>query len=174
MEKPAVPRPPPPENSAPGIVVLDVRDPERPRLLGRIPTAWFPTAVEPSADGRTLYFSCWGDIWCAPRDGSAPATRLTDNVALEERPVLSPDGKQLAFISDRFGNLDVFVMPAEGGAATRLTYSDAPDQHYCWKRDGSALLGRQHAPDQNAALGRAVHVDHLDAESAREGADDLR
>ena len=37
------------------MAVLDVRNPERPVLLGRIPTAWYPTAVEVSADGKTLY-----------------------------------------------------------------------------------------------------------------------
>ena len=37
------------------VAVLDVRNPERPVLLGRIPTAWYPTAVEVSADGKTLY-----------------------------------------------------------------------------------------------------------------------
>ena len=37
------------------VAVLDVRNPERPVLIGRIPTAWYPTAVEVSADGRMLY-----------------------------------------------------------------------------------------------------------------------
>jgi YVTN family beta-propeller protein len=37
------------------VAVLDVRNPEKPVLVGRIPTAWYPTAVEPSADGKTLY-----------------------------------------------------------------------------------------------------------------------
>jgi YVTN family beta-propeller protein len=37
------------------VAVLDVRNPEAPALLGRIPTAWYPTAVELSADGKTLY-----------------------------------------------------------------------------------------------------------------------
>jgi YVTN family beta-propeller protein len=37
------------------VAVLDVRSPEKPVLLGRIPTAWYPAALEISADGRTLY-----------------------------------------------------------------------------------------------------------------------
>ncbi len=37
------------------VAVLDVRNPEKPVLLGRIPTAWYPTAVELSGDGKTLY-----------------------------------------------------------------------------------------------------------------------
>lgn len=93
-----------------------------------------------SPDGETLYFSCWGDIWSAPRDGSFTARRLTDNVALEDRPIVSPDGKLIAFQSDRFGNMDIFVMSADGGLATRLTFSDIPDQHFAWKPDSSAVL----------------------------------
>jgi Tol biopolymer transport system component/C-terminal processing protease CtpA/Prc len=90
--------------------------------------------------GDTVYFACWGDIWSAPVDGSAPATRLTDNVADEGRPMLSPDGKTLAFFSDRFGNMDIFTMPVSGGPATRLTFSDGYNYPYDWNSDGSAIL----------------------------------
>ena len=93
-----------------------------------------------SADGETVFFSCWGDIWSAPRNGSAPARRLTDNVAHDSRPMLSPDGTQIAFISDRFGNSDLFLMPVAGGPATQLTWDDTSDQHYDWTPDGSAIL----------------------------------
>ena len=55
-----------------------------------------------SADGQTVYFSCWGDVWSAPTDGSGLARRLTDNVAYDARPTVSPDGSRIAFLSDRF------------------------------------------------------------------------
>ena len=93
-----------------------------------------------SADGKTVYFSAWGDIWSAPRDGSHAAIRLTDNVANEARPIPSPDGKTLAFVSDRWGNLDIFVMPSEGGAATRLTWDSKIDYPYDWNSDGTKIL----------------------------------
>ena len=94
-----------------------------------------------SSDGATIYFSCWGDIWSAPRDGSAPARRLTDNVAFEGRPLPSPDGTAIAFVSDRFGSYDVFVMPTAGGEPVRLTWHSTTDYVYDWKPDGTALLG---------------------------------
>ena len=112
-----------------------------------------------SADGRTVYFGCWGDIWAAPTDGGAPAWRLTDNVALDERPLLSPDGTQLAFLSDRYGSFDLFVMPATGGSAARLTYSDIPNQHYAWKPDGSAVLEYARRQDLWAYCGYEVPLD---------------
>jgi YVTN family beta-propeller protein len=37
------------------VAVLDTKNPERPVLIGRIPTGWYPTALELAADGRTLY-----------------------------------------------------------------------------------------------------------------------
>ncbi|HEX7486630.1 MAG TPA: beta-propeller fold lactonase family protein, partial [Vicinamibacterales bacterium] len=37
------------------VAVLDTRNPEKPRLLGRIPTGWYPSALELGADGRLLY-----------------------------------------------------------------------------------------------------------------------
>ncbi len=93
-----------------------------------------------SADGQTVYFACWGDIWSAPTDGSSPARRLTDNMYDDQRPLPSPDGASLAFMSDRFGNFDIFTMPESGGPATRLSYSDGWDYPYDWNSDGSAVL----------------------------------
>src|SRR5947209_7338443 len=64
-------------------------------------------------------FSYLGDIWTANEDGSA-VLRLTDNVAREVYPRFSPDGQWIAFASNRYGNYDVFVVPATGGAPRRL------------------------------------------------------
>ncbi|MEZ5337356.1 MAG: S41 family peptidase [bacterium] len=95
---------------------------------------------EISPDGRTVFFSCWGDIWSAPRDGSAPARRLSANVAYDTGPLLSPDGRTIAFNSDRFGNWDIFTMPVEGGPPTRLTWDSTSDYLTDWNPDGSGLL----------------------------------
>ena len=55
-------------------------------------------------------------------------------------PVWSHDGKQIAFASDRFGNFDVFVMPAEGGEARRLTFHSAHEYPYAFSRDDKSVL----------------------------------
>src|SRR4029453_1352672 len=89
--------------------------------------AVFPTAApvrlarHPDYSNGRVVFSYLGDIWMANDDGSN-VVRLTDNLAREVYPRFSPDGRSIAFSSNRYGNNDVFVMSAAGGAPQRLTY----------------------------------------------------
>jgi len=79
-----------------------------------------------SPDGKSIVFSYQGDIYKVAAKGGA-ATPLTINAAWEGHPVWSKDGKNIAFASDRNGNLDIFLMPATGGTAARLTHHSAND-----------------------------------------------
>ena len=74
-----------------------------------------------SPDGRTVLFCFKGDIYKISADGGA-AIPLTISESVEFSPVWSHDGKNIAFASNRYGNFDVFIMPAMGGEAKRLTY----------------------------------------------------
>ena len=86
---------------------------------------WFRhSAISP--DGKTIAFSYQGDIYSVPTEGG-DARPLTIHDAWEGHPVWSHDGQQIAFASDRHGNLDIFVMPATGGKAQRLTFHSAHD-----------------------------------------------
>jgi Tol biopolymer transport system component len=86
---------------------------------------WFRSpAISP--DGATLLFSHGGDIYSVPVAGGR-AIPLTIVESYETRPVWSHDGKHIAFASNRNGNFDVYIMPADGGQAMRLTYHDADD-----------------------------------------------
>src|ERR687898_798973 len=70
-------------------------------------------------DGR-IVFSYLGDIWTANENGQN-IQRLTVNRARDVYGRFSPDGKWIAFSSDRDGNLDVYLIPAGGGNAKQLT-----------------------------------------------------
>src|SRR5688500_8143138 len=65
-------------------------------------------ARHPHVANGKLAFAYHGDIWVANADGSNPV-RLTAHVARDTFPRFSPDGKWVAFTSNRFGNDDVFV-----------------------------------------------------------------
>src|SRR5690242_9053756 len=73
----------------------------------------------PSFSKGKIAFSYLGDIWVANENGTG-AARLTDNTAREIYPRFSPDGKWIAFSSNREGNYGVYVMPATGGKPRQL------------------------------------------------------
>src|SRR5665213_812732 len=66
----------------------------------------------PSYNKGRVASSYLGDIWVSGEDGSA-ARRLTDNKARDVYPRFSPDGKWIAFSSNRDGNYGVYVVAAE-------------------------------------------------------------
>src|SRR6478735_1933062 len=98
-------------------------------------------ARHPDFHAGKITFSYLGDIWTASEDGTA-VHRLTDNIAREIYPRFSPDGKWIAFSSNRYGNNDVFVVPAAGGAPKRLTFHTGSDEVVGWSRDSSHVLFR--------------------------------
>ena len=86
-----------------------------------------------------IAFTYLADIWVADANGGHPR-RLTVNLARDVYPRFSPDGKWIAFSSDRAGNLDVYVMPVEGGTARALTSHSADDTVLTWARDSKSIL----------------------------------
>ncbi len=91
-----------------------------------------------SNDGR-LAFSYHGDIWVAQQDGTR-ARRLTAHVARDTFPRFSPDGRWIAFNSDRMGNDDVWLIAVDGGAPRQLTVHSTDDRVQYWTPDGSAVV----------------------------------
>ena len=84
-------------------------------------------ARHPDYHAGKIVFSYLGDLWVANEDGTG-AHRVTDHTARDIYPRFSPDGKWIAFSSNRYGNNDVFVIPAEGGAAKQLTFHSGNDE----------------------------------------------
>jgi tricorn protease len=73
-----------------------------------------------SPDGKTIAFSFRGHIFTVPAAGGL-AMPLTGGPAHDSSPVWSPDGKLIAFASDRYGHNDVYLTSPQGGAVRRLT-----------------------------------------------------
>ena len=68
------------------------------------------------------------------------ARQLTSNPAYDYSPVWSPDGKTLAFASDRYGNFDIFTIPLTGGVPFRVTTHSAKETPWTFTPDGKRLL----------------------------------
>jgi Periplasmic protease len=92
-----------------------------------------------SPDGNQIAFSYKGDIYKVAVSGGR-AMQLTTHSAYDTRPVWSPDGKSIAFASDREGSIDVFIMPAEGGTPKRLTTHSAHEYPMAFRNNNSVLF----------------------------------
>ncbi|MCL1893227.1 MAG: S41 family peptidase [Holophagaceae bacterium] len=75
----------------------------------------------PAHKGDKVFFVAEGDIWSASMNGGK-AQRLTTHTGQETRPVVSPDGKWLAFSAGYEGQNDAYVMPVEGGLPKRIGF----------------------------------------------------
>jgi Tol biopolymer transport system component len=89
--------------------------------------------------GRILFQSnADGDseIFMLTREG---ARQLTFNDWEDEFPVWSPDGTRIAFVSDRRGNFDIFVMDADGTGVVGVTETDLDEREPAWFPGGESL-----------------------------------
>jgi tricorn protease len=115
-------------------------------VLSTVAAAPIRLARHPDYHAGKIAFSYLGDIWVANENG-ANVHRITDNKAREVYPRFSPDGRWIAFSSNRYGGYDIFVVPAEGGAPRRLTYYTGNDEVVCWTRDSQNVVFRSSRGD---------------------------
>jgi tricorn protease len=92
-----------------------------------------------SPDGKLVAFSYLGDVWIVEAIGGV-ARPVTMHEKHDMMPVFSPDGRKLAFSSNRHGSYDVFVVSIQGGRPTRLTFDSADDFVTGWSPDGKYIL----------------------------------
>jgi Tol biopolymer transport system component/imidazolonepropionase-like amidohydrolase len=100
---------------------------------------WMSLDVSP--DGRTIVFDLLGDIYTLPIEGGK-ATRITFGNPHDMQPRFSPDGKTIAFVSDRDGNDNVWLMSPDGGNLRQLT-KEKPHFFFLspeWTPDGRRIL----------------------------------
>jgi len=107
--------------------------------------------------GRVV-FTYLADIWTADEDGRN-VKRITVNKARDAYPRFSPDGKWIAFSSDRNGNMDVFVVPSAGGNPKQLTFHSADDIVQGWSPDGKTVLFSSNRGDDFMPKLWTVNVD---------------
>jgi Tol biopolymer transport system component/C-terminal processing protease CtpA/Prc len=86
-------------------------------------------------NGSEIAFVHAGDIWVVPAKGGE-ARLLVAHPANESRPIYSPDGTRLAFISNRAGSPDLWILSLADASLRRLTFHDGAEQLDGWSKDG--------------------------------------
>ncbi len=97
----------------------------------------------PALHGDTIVFAAEGDLWKVGVQGGV-ARRLTTHAAEETNPVISPDGRTLAFTARYEGPSEVYTMPLDGGLPERRTYEGEPSIATTWTPDGRLVYTTQH------------------------------
>jgi len=87
-----------------------------------------------SPDRSEIVLVSGGDIWTVPASGGE-ARLLVSHPANESRPIYSPDGRSLAFVSDRTGGGDIYVLTLSTGLLRQLTFDEGLDRLDGWSRD---------------------------------------
>ena len=125
---------------------------------------WMSLDVSP--DGRTLAFDLLGDIYTLPI-GGGDATPLTSGMAWDMQPRWSPDGRRIAFTSDREGGDNIFTVAADGSDVVQVT-----DENFrllnnpTWHPDGEFIAARKHFTTSRSLGTGEIHLYSADGEGA--------
>ncbi|TQV73933.1 amidohydrolase family protein [Aliikangiella marina] len=99
--------------------------------------------VDVSPDGKTIAFDMLGDIYTIPAKGGK-ATPVTQGMAWNMQPRFSPDGKQIAFISDRDGADNLWIMDADGSNPKAVSSEKRNLVHTPnWSPDGDFIVAKR-------------------------------
>jgi tricorn protease len=97
----------------------------------------------PALYGDTVVFAAEGDLWKVAVAGGE-ARRLTTHPGEETNPVVSPDGRTLAFTARYEGPAEVYTMPLGGGLPVRRTYEADASIATTWTPDGRLVYTTTH------------------------------
>ncbi|HEX2722846.1 MAG TPA: amidohydrolase family protein, partial [Gemmatimonadaceae bacterium] len=103
---------------------------------------WMSLDISP--DGKTIVFDLVGDIYTMPSSGGT-ATVILGGAAYEHQPRFSPDGKRIAFTSDRDGLTNVWTADIAGKDLRQVSKEKERDvANPAWTPDGQYLVARKH------------------------------
>ncbi|MDT8449251.1 MAG: amidohydrolase family protein [Wenzhouxiangellaceae bacterium] len=101
------------------------------------------STVDVSPDGHWIVFDLLGDLYRVGMAGGE-AVALTSGIAWDFQPRFSPDGRRIAFISDRGGAENIWTMDPDGGNPEQVTDEDEHLLHNpAWTPDGDFIAARK-------------------------------
>ncbi len=99
---------------------------------------WLSLTLTP--DGQTIIFELLGDLYSLPITGGE-AKPVTTGLAFDSQPSVSPDGKRIAFVSDRDGSENLWICNLDGSDAKQLSKDAQGDfESPSWTPDGDYVL----------------------------------
>ena len=123
-------------------------------------------SVDVSPDGKTVLFDLLGDLYVMPMAGGE-AKALTHSIAWEHQAKFSPDGTQIAFISDAGGGDNVWVMNVDGTNAHAVTKEDYRLlNNPVWHPNGKYIAARKHYTGTRSAGSGEIWLYHVDGAAA--------
>lgn len=104
--------------------------------------SWIDVDVSP--DGQSIVFALLGDIYTMPISGGTPV-RIAEGLAWEVQPRFSPDGKRIAFTSDRGGGDNIWIMQRDGREKRQVTMEEFRLLNQpSWSPDGRYIVAKKH------------------------------
>jgi Tol biopolymer transport system component/imidazolonepropionase-like amidohydrolase len=98
-----------------------------------------------SPNGRFVAFTALGDLWVLPLGGNP--IQITNDPALDLDPAWSPDGAQIAFVSDRDGSMDLWLRDLSSSTDKKIASAQrCPISAPVWSRDGSVIVYASQPP----------------------------
>lgn len=139
-----------------------VDDPHGPTRVVSFSTdegTWLHLDVSP--DGASIVFSLLGDLYVMPLAGGE-AKRITSGASMDVQPRFSPDGRRLAFASDRGGLENLWICDLDGGNARQVsTEKGSTVSAPAWSPDGQWLVGRKRLTDTSSIGAVELWMWHL-------------
>ena len=132
-------------------------------------TTW--SFVDVSPNGEHVVFDMLGDLYSVPVSGGE-VTALTQGIEWNFQPTYSPDGKRIAFVSDRDGNDNIWVMNIDGSNVEQVTKERKHNLHNpAWTPDGQWIAVRKGSVSRRSIPAGEIWMYHISGGSGIEVVD---